>query len=116
MNNASDPVLVLTSPDGALARYAAAEAAAVSAFRVRVLAGGTAAWIAAGLPVERTVHHWVSPAIDRYKRPYEGTDNAREAMHGYIDWELQLVAQMAVDGISRFQVVYSAANVANRRS
>jgi rhodanese-related sulfurtransferase len=97
--------LVLTSPDGVLARYAATDAADAIDRPVRVLSGGTAAWTVAGLPLESAIHQWVSPPIDRYKRPYEGTDNARDAMRAYIDWELQLVAQMAADGISRFRVV-----------
>jgi rhodanese-related sulfurtransferase len=99
--------LVLTSPDGDLARDAAAGAVAATGGErpVFVLEGGTAAWIAAGLPLERERHHWISPAIDVYKRPYEGTDNAREAMQAYIDWELQLVAQLANDGVSNFHVV-----------
>jgi rhodanese-related sulfurtransferase len=97
--------LVLTSPDEALARYAATEVAAATGRRVYVLAGGTAAWAAAGLPIEKNAHNWLSPAIDRYKRPYEGTDSTREAMQAYIDWELKLVAQMAADGINRFRVV-----------
>jgi rhodanese-related sulfurtransferase len=101
----SNRPLVLTSPDGELARFAASDAADVVDGPVLVLAGGTAAWSAAGLPLESSIHSWVSPPIDRYKRPYEGTDNAREEMKGYIDWELQLVQQMAADGISRFRVV-----------
>ena len=97
--------LVLTSPDGVLARYAAHDAADVLDRPVGVLAGGTAAWSAAGLPLESHIHSWMSPPIDRYTRPYEGTDNPREAMEGYINWELQLVQQMETDGISRFRVV-----------
>jgi rhodanese-related sulfurtransferase len=97
--------LVLTSPDGVLARYAAHDAADVLDGPVDVLAGGTAAWGAAGLPLESHVHSWVSPPIDHYTRPYEGTDTPRETMQGYIDWELQLVQQMQTDGISRFRVV-----------
>jgi rhodanese-related sulfurtransferase len=97
--------LVLTSPDGVLARYAARDAADVVDGPVDVLAGGTAAWSAAGLPLESHVHSWVSPPIDRYQRPYEGTENPRETMQGYINWELQLVQQMESDGISRFRVV-----------
>jgi hypothetical protein len=47
----------------------------------------------------------VSPAVNRYRRPYEGTDNAREKMQDYINWELQLVQQIGTDGVSRFRVV-----------
>ena len=97
--------LVLTSPDGVLAYYAARDAADVLDGPVDVLAGGRAAWSAAGLPLESRIHSWVSPPIDRYKRPYEGTDNPRETMQGYINWELQLVQQLETDAISRFRVV-----------
>jgi len=48
---------------------------------------------------------WASQPDDVYKRPYEGTDSQESAMQAYIDWELQLVAQLANDGISRFHVV-----------
>ena len=97
--------IVLTSPDGAVAEYLAADVASFTPRPVRVLTGGTEAWAAAGHPLERDRHHWLSPAEDVYKRPYEGTDNAREAMQAYIDWELQLVAQLANDGVSNFHVV-----------
>ncbi len=72
---------------------------------MRVLRGGTTAWKAAKLPVESEQHSWLSPQIDVYKRPYEGTDNAPAAMQAYLDWEAQLVAQLANDGVSRFRVV-----------
>lgn len=97
--------VVLTSPDGIVAAANLADAG--SARPVRVLTGGTDAWCAAGLPLS-TEPRWTSEPIDTYKRPYEGTDNPREAMQGYIDWELQLVAQLANDGISRFRVVRAA--------
>jgi rhodanese-related sulfurtransferase len=97
--------IVLTSADGALAAYALDEAAAVTTRAVRILAGGTAAWSDAGFPLEREPQQWASPPIDVYKRPYEGTDNARAAMQAYIDWELGLVAQLANDGVSNFRVV-----------
>src|ERR1019366_4348425 len=97
--------LVLTSPDGRLALHAAAELERCVGRPVRVLSGGTEAWITAGHAMERDRHCWASPAIDVYKRPYEGTDNAPEAMRAYIAWELQLVAQLANDGIANFRVV-----------
>jgi rhodanese-related sulfurtransferase len=98
-------MLVLTSPDGCLALHAASELERIAERTVRLLSGGTAAWTAAGRPLEQDSHRWASPAIDVYKRPYEGTDNAPQAMRSYIEWELQLVAQLANDGISNFRVV-----------
>jgi rhodanese-related sulfurtransferase len=100
----NDPIVV-TSPDGALARYAANELAQAADRPVRALTGGTAAWRGAGYPIETEQHAWISPPIDVYKRPYEGTDNAADAMQAYIEWELQLVAQMERDGIANFRVI-----------
>lgn len=41
----------------------------------------------------------------RYKRPYEGTDNAAAAMQAYLDWEYGLVDQLARDGTHGFHVI-----------
>lgn len=41
----------------------------------------------------------------RYKRPYEGTDNAEAAMQAYLDWEFGLVAQLERDGTHGFFVI-----------
>jgi rhodanese-related sulfurtransferase len=41
----------------------------------------------------------------RYKRPYEGTDNAQAAMQAYLDWEYGLVDQLARDGTHGFLVI-----------
>jgi rhodanese-related sulfurtransferase len=41
----------------------------------------------------------------RYRRPYEGTDAAREKMQAYFDWEYGLVAQLARDGTHGFFVI-----------
>jgi len=38
----------------------------------------------------------------RYKRPYEGTDNAAAAMQAYLDWEYGLVEQLRRDGTHGF--------------
>ncbi|MGO8952541.1 MAG: rhodanese-like domain-containing protein [Rhodomicrobium sp.] len=96
--------IVLTSPDGDLALDNFQEAQAGTQRAVRVLRGGTRAWHACGLPLEGGVEHWASEPVDVYKRPYEGTDNPHKAMQAYIDWELQLVAQLANDGVSNFRV------------
>jgi rhodanese-related sulfurtransferase len=41
----------------------------------------------------------------RYKRPYEGTDNAEASMQAYLDWEYGLVDQLARDGTHGFFVI-----------
>jgi rhodanese-related sulfurtransferase len=45
------------------------------------------------------------PAENRYRRPYEGTDNPHAAMQAYLDWEYGLVAQLERDGTHRFRVL-----------
>jgi len=72
---------------------------------VFLLKGGTASWIAAQLPLQDGETHLASPRIDRYRRPYEGTDNPREAMQAYLDWEYGLVAQLARDATHGFFVI-----------
>jgi rhodanese-related sulfurtransferase len=44
-------------------------------------------------------------ADQRYKRPYEGTDNAQAAMQAYLDWEYGLVAQLERDATHGFYVI-----------
>ncbi|MES2941417.1 MAG: rhodanese-related sulfurtransferase [Pseudomonadota bacterium] len=96
---------VLTCGSSLLARYAAAELARLTGAEVRVLAGGTLAWIEAGLPLERGETRLASARTDRYRRPYEGTDSPREAMQAYLDWEFGLVEQLGRDGTHGFQVI-----------
>jgi rhodanese-related sulfurtransferase len=96
---------VLTCGSSLLARFAALDLAARTDLPVLVLAGGTAAWIAAGLPVEAGLARLASPAIDRYRRPYEGTDNQSAAMQAYLDWEFGLVEQLGRDGTHGFRVL-----------
>ena len=72
---------------------------------VRVLKGGTQAWKLAGLALETGPTRLVSEPLDRYKRPYEGTEVPREAMQAYLDWEFGLVEQLSRDGTHHFWVL-----------
>lgn len=97
---------VLTCDSGLLSPFAVAELAqATEGATVQVLDGGNGAWFAAGLPAEAGEQRLASPRIDRYRRPYEGTDNPREAMQGYLDWEFGLVEQLGRDGTHGFRVI-----------
>lgn len=99
----SDGPIVLTSPDGDVAAMNIDDARKSVSRDVYYLVGGTTAWVAAGHPLE-TESRWLSQPIDVYKRPYEGTSNARKDMQGYLDWEYGLVAQLANDGVACFHV------------
>ena len=96
---------VLTSPDGALAGFAAAEFEELTEQTPLVLEGGTEAWVAAGLPLETGLQQPATADDDVYRRPYEGTDNPKEAMQAYLDWEFGLVEQLRRDGAHGFYVI-----------
>ncbi|HRO78754.1 MULTISPECIES: rhodanese-like domain-containing protein [unclassified Acinetobacter] len=98
--------IVVTCGSSLLAQYAVPEIKAQlnSNQKVYILKGGNAAWVQTGLPLEQELD-LLSEEIDRYKRPYEGTDNSREAMQSYLDWEFGLVDQLKNDGTHGFFVI-----------
>ncbi|MFK0270187.1 rhodanese-related sulfurtransferase [Pseudomonas asiatica] len=95
---------VLTCGSSLLARFAALDLQALTQTPVYVLDGGTARWIAAGKALESGEARLAVARTDRYRRPYEGTDNPHEAMQGYLDWEFGLIAQLERDGTHGFRV------------
>jgi rhodanese-related sulfurtransferase len=99
--------LVLTSRDGVLAGLAAPELAALTPRPVMVLAGGTAAWRAAGLPLEAGETHMADAPIDAWYRPYDKAAGVEAAMQAYLNWEVALVEQIARDGDARFSALGS---------
>ncbi|WP_070107227.1 rhodanese-related sulfurtransferase [Burkholderia plantarii] len=98
---------VLTCGTSQLAAFAAADLRALlpADVDVFVLDGGTQAWIDAGLPLEQGETRLASQRDDRYRRPYEGTQNAAAAMQAYLDWEFGLVEQLGRDGTHHFHVI-----------
>ena len=96
---------VLTSSPSELSSFAAPELKALTNAEVLVLDGGNAAWISAGLELEKGPTHLASPPLDRYKRPYEGTNVDPAAMQAYLDWEFGLVEQLGKDGTHHFWVL-----------
>jgi rhodanese-related sulfurtransferase len=93
--------LVLTSEDGVLAGIAAGEAAALIPVPVRYLAGGNAAWQAAGQPLS-TEPRMADEPVDTWLKPYERAKNVREAMNEYLKWEVDLLPSIARDGTADF--------------
>ena len=102
--------LVLTSSDGYLAAWAAADlGASAGPARVLALAGGTDGWARAGGRLDVGQGEMLSPALDVYRRPYEGTDVDPAVMQAYLDWEYGLVGQLGRDGSHGFWVLTARA-------
>jgi rhodanese-related sulfurtransferase len=95
--------LVLTSEDGAIARCAAAELR--SRRPVKVLAGGTAAWKAAGLPLDGGMGPLASEPDDISVSARDRPAAERERyMREYLAWEVDLVNQITRDTDCRFRL------------
>jgi len=99
---ATKGVIVCTSPDGAFARFAAADLQSLTKAPVKVLAGGTAAWKEAGLPVEAGETAQWEPNDDVYYKPYDRKSQVEQAMQDYLDWEVALVDKIGRDSDVRF--------------
>jgi rhodanese-related sulfurtransferase len=90
--------LAFTSPDGVLAKLAAAETGGLA------LEGGTDAWRAAGLPLEQGTTRMACAADDVYYRPYDRRSQIEQAMKDYLDWEVALVEQLKREDYLRFDL------------
>jgi rhodanese-related sulfurtransferase len=99
--------LVLTSEDGELARLAAAEAEGLAGIPVRSLAGGNAAWRAAGYPLS-VEPQMADDAIDQWRKPYDRNGDVTAAMNEYLAWEIDLLPRIARDGSLKFFIGESA--------
>ena len=100
--------VVLTSSDGYLAAWAVADLGVGGlppATGFFALAGGTRGWERSGRPLESNGGELLSPAVDVYRRPYEGTSVDPAVMQAYLDWEYGLVAQLERDGTHGFRVL-----------
>lgn len=95
--------LVLTSADGRLAALAAAELGG-SGRQVSVLEGGTAAWRAAGLPLETGETALLHAADDVWRSPYQEAGDRHAAFRRYLDWEIDLIHQIERDDTVSFKV------------
>jgi rhodanese-related sulfurtransferase len=94
--------LVLTSEDAAIARYAAAELRTRRS--VKVLAGGTVAWKAAGLPLETGMGPFASEPDDVALSARDRPADRERYMREYLAWEIDLVNQIGRDEDCRFRL------------
>jgi hypothetical protein len=69
------------------------------------LAGGTRAWVAAGLPLEIGTTRMADQADDVHLMPRERGQDREAAMREYLTWEINLVNDMARDDDHRFRII-----------
>jgi rhodanese-related sulfurtransferase/predicted metal-dependent enzyme (double-stranded beta helix superfamily) len=103
-----------TSPDGVLARFAAADLSALLKRDVPALEGGTRAWLEAGLPAEAGETRMLEPPEDVYYKPYDHQSQVEAAMQDYLTWEVALVEQIRRDPDCRFKDYPPPAQAASR--
>jgi rhodanese-related sulfurtransferase len=87
--------LVLTSEDGRLAEFAAADLATIANGPVYALEGGTAAWERAGFALESGFDAAQEPPDDMWHIPSSAQGGGERAMKQYLAWEVDLVKQLA---------------------
>jgi rhodanese-related sulfurtransferase len=97
-------IVVLTSEDGVLAAMAVAEAKALTSVPVRFLAGGNAAWRAAGYELSAEPLLADEP-VDQWRKPYERSGDTKAAMSEYLAWEIDLLHRIERDGLLKFTCV-----------
>lgn len=98
-------MVMLTSPDGVLAHYAAHDLQALRPdLVIRVLAGGTDAWRAAGRALDDGLEQQALCDFDDvWWKPYDNKARVRQAMEDYLTWEVGLVEQVERDGLVTFR-------------
>lgn len=98
-------LMVVASPDGLLAHYCAAAVAELQPnAQIRVLDGGTAAWIRAGMTLCNDAAEQGPPqdCTDVFYKPYEHSDQLKQRMQNYLDWEVALMDQIHKDDVLDF--------------
>lgn len=100
--------IVIFADDVAVAKLAMADLAEVSEAQVAIVDGGVAAWRSAGFSMVDTPDDPPdSERIDfifwNHDR-HDTSDSSRQAMQNYLQWELDLPAEIDKDGLSGFRV------------
>ena len=95
--------VVLTSPDGTLARLALDEARHPGRHEVNALEGGTERWLAEGRDVQTGLGNAIGAPDDVWYKPYEHRGAQERFMRDYLTWEVALPEQIARDGTARFR-------------
>ncbi|MDG2278499.1 MAG: rhodanese-like domain-containing protein, partial [Pseudomonadales bacterium] len=101
------PALILTSEEGSLAALGLSELRALTDKPIYTLNGGNAAWQRSGLKLTSTDPKYGAEPIDIWRIPFiadkDKGETVEDAMRAYLDWEVDLMAQLDRDATIRFQ-------------
>ncbi|MBP0465455.1 thiosulfate sulfurtransferase [Roseomonas sp. PWR1] len=98
-----DRHVVVAAAEEWQARLAAEELRGIVQAPLKILAGGTAAWKAAGFPLAADRRDPPdADCVDFYLRPYDRNDGVEAAMREYLSWEIDLVHEVEKDGDAPF--------------
>jgi len=96
--------LILASPDGTVAHLAYQDLKDdFGSAALRVLEGGTNAWIQEGHPLDEGMQKAISPTDESWSAPDSSNEGTRKLMQAYLEWETGLLGQIERDGDHRFQ-------------
>jgi rhodanese-related sulfurtransferase len=95
--------IVLTSPHGTLAEYAAADLAGHTDREVLVLSGGTEAWHAAGSLLEVGLTNLLDEPDDAYGPPANDLEARKAWFADYVKWGQEVVPKIERDGTIAFR-------------
>jgi rhodanese-related sulfurtransferase len=98
--------IVLFADDEAAGRLAATDLGELTTSQVALLSGGTQAWVRAGLPVVASPDDPPdAKRIDYIFWNHDRHAGNEAAMRAYLQWETELPAQIAGEGLSGFRAV-----------
>jgi len=98
--------IVLFADDEALGRLAATDLSELTTAQVVLVSGGTQAWVRARFPVVASPED--PPDAERIDYIFWNHDRHagnEAAMRAYLQWETELPAQIAAEGLSGFRLV-----------
>jgi rhodanese-related sulfurtransferase len=98
--------IILFADDEAVGRLAAADLSELTIAQIAMVAGGTQAWTRTGLPVVASPDDPPdSERIDYIFWNHDRHAGNEDAMRAYLQWETELPAQIAAEGLSGFRVM-----------
>ncbi len=95
-------MLVFTAPDDIISTLAAPEATELTDIPVKILTGGTDAWVQSGRSLHDGLEHMADERDDIWMKPYDHDKSIEDRMRDYLTWEVDLVNEIERDGDHRF--------------